>query len=145
MSTLSTLKLTAQTKQLKVSAVQQRRDKLARRLHEQIEFARAQANGTHYKPTKLRTVKDADGVRKQVETAKRIKSWLFIGDNGKTALCVRYGSKLLELAKGKFAIEIANDKDIVGTLETVSTAVLAGELDAAIVAAATKLRDGFGK
>jgi hypothetical protein len=66
-------------------------------------------------------------------------------DNGKLALCVRYGTKILELAKGKYAIEVASDKDLLSTLETVKSAVLAGELDTTIDNAANKLRAGFAK
>jgi len=51
---------------------------------------------------------------------------------------------VLELAKGKYAIEVGGEKDLVNVLEVVKTAVLGGELDAAIENAANKLRDGFG-
>jgi hypothetical protein len=145
MSTLNALKLTATTKPTQVSAVQQRRNKLAKRVWEQIELAKAQQAGTQFVATKFRTVKDADGMRKTVETSKRVKAWWFTGDNGKLAICVRYGSKVLELAKGKYAIEVGVEKELVNVLEVVKTAVLNGELDTAIDNAANKLRDGFGK
>ncbi len=144
MSTLNALKLTATTKPTQMSAVQQRRNKLAKRVWEQIELAKAQQAGTQFVATKFRTVKDADGIRKTVETSKRVKAWWFTGDNGKLAISVRYGSKVLELAKGKYAIEVGGEKDLVNVLEVVKTAVLGGELDAAIENAANKLRDGFG-
>ena len=76
---------------------------------------------------------------------KQIKQWWFITDNGKLALSVRYGARLLELAKGKFAVELASEKELVPTLEVIKAAVLAGELDTAIDAASSKLRDGFSK
>ena len=145
MSTLNALKLTATTKPTQVSAVQQRRNKLAKRVWEQIELAKAQQAGTQFVATKFRTVKDSDGVRKQVETNKRVKAWWFTADNGKLAVCVRYGSKVLELAKGKYAIEVGVEKELVNVLEVVKTAVLSGELDTAIDNAANKLREGFGK
>lgn len=146
LSTLGALKLSAVLKPTQMPAVQQRRNKLAKRLHEQMELARAQQAGAHYAPVKFRTIKDADtGARKQIETSKRVKAWWFTADNGKLALCVRYGTKILELAKGKYAIEIATANDLVSTLETVKTAVLAGELDTAIDNAANKLRAGFVK
>ena len=145
MSTLNALKLTATTKPTQVSAVQQRRNKLAKRVWEQIELAKAQQAGTQFVATKFRTVKDADGMRKTVETSKRVKAWWFTADNGKLAICVRYGSKVLELAKGKYAIEVGVEKELVNVLEVVKTAVLNGELDTAIDNAANKLRDGFGK
>ena len=145
MSTLNALKLTATTKPTQVSAVQQRRNKLAKRVWEQIELAKAHQAGTQFVATKFRTVKDADGMRKTVETSKRVKAWWFTADNGKLAICVRYGSKVLELAKGKYAIEVGVEKELVNVLEVVKTAVLNGELDTAIDNAANKLRDGFGK
>ena len=144
MSTLNALKLTATTRPTQVSDVQQRRNKLAKRVWEQIELAKAHQAGTQFVATKFRTVKDADGMRKTVETSKRVKAWWFTGDNGKLAISVRYGSKVLELAKGKYAIEVGGEKDLVNVLEVVKTAVLGGELDAAIENAANKLRDGFG-
>ena len=47
---------------------------------------------------------------------KRVKPWWFTAENGKLALHVRYGSRALELAKGKFAIEVASDRDLAATL-----------------------------
>ena len=146
MSTLAQLKLTAQSKPAQMSAIQQRRNKLVKRVWEQMELAKAQTQGSHYAPTKFRTVTDsATGARKQVETSKRVKQWWFTTETGKLALSIRYGSKVLELAPKKFAVELASDKDLVVTLELIKTAVLTGELDTAIDLAANKLRDGFTK
>jgi TRAP-type mannitol/chloroaromatic compound transport system substrate-binding protein len=70
---------------------------------------------------------------------------VFVGDNGKLAIAVRYGAKVLELAKGKYAIEIASTNEVVPTLQIIKTAVEAGELDVAIENASLKLREGFAK
>jgi len=143
---MSTLKLTAAQKPTQMSPVQQRRNKLAKRLWEQMELAKAQQAGTQYTATKFRTITDSQtGLRKQVETNKRVKAWWFIADNGKLSLSVRYGTKVLELAKGKFAVEVGAEKDLMGVLDVIKTAVLDGELDTAIDNAANKLRDGFGR
>lgn len=115
-----------------------------KRLWEQAELAKALTAGTNYAAKKLKTITDADGVRKQVETSKRVKAWWFVADNGKLSLSVRYGTKVLELAKGKFAVEVGSEKDLAGVLDVIKAAVLAGELDAAIEGAANKLRAGFG-
>ena len=64
---------------------------------------------------------------------------------GKLAISVRYGSRVLELAKGKYAVEVAVEADLAKTLDAIKSAVLAGELDAQIDAAATKLRAAFAK
>ena len=145
MATLATLKLSTAVKPTHMPAVQVRRNKLVKRLWEQAELARAQQSGTQFAPTKFRSIADpGTGLRKQVEVSKRVKQWWFTADNGKLALSVRYGSKILELAKGKYAVEIASEKELVPTLEIIKEAVLAGELDAQIEAASDKLRDGFG-
>ena len=144
MATLATLKLSGAVKPTHMPAIQVRRNKLAKRLWEQTELAKAQQAGTQFTATKFRTVVENDtGLRKQVEVNKRIKQWWFTTDSGKLALSVRYGARLLELAKGKFAVELASEKELVPTLEIIKAAVLAGELDAAIDAASTKLRAGF--
>jgi hypothetical protein len=146
MATLASLKLSGAVKPAHVSPVQLRRNKLARRIWEQIELARAQQAGTTFAPTKLRSVVDRDtGVRRQVETHKRVKPWWFTADNGKLAVSVRYGTRVLELAKGKWAVEVAAEKELLPVLEVLKAAVLDGELDAAIETASNKLRSAFGK
>ncbi len=145
MTALTGLKLTAAQKPTQMPPVQQRRNKMAKRLWEQMELARAQQTGSTFAPTKFHSVKDvATGERKQVETNKRVKAWWFVADNGKLVLSVRYGTKVLELARGKWAVEVGSEKDLVPRLELLKGAVLAGELDTQIEAAANKLRDGFG-
>ena len=74
-----------------------------------------------------------------------MKPWWFVGDSGKVCIEIRYGAKVIELSKGKTAIEIASPTALVETLETVKAAVLAGELDQQIEAASVKLREGFGR
>jgi hypothetical protein len=57
-------------------------NKLAKRLWEQIELAKAQQAGTTFAPTRLRSVVQNDtGQSRQVETIKRIKQWWFVTDN----------------------------------------------------------------
>jgi hypothetical protein len=146
MSTLNTLKLVASQKPTSLSPVLQRRNKLVKRIWEQIELAKAEQAGTTFAPVKFRSYTDKEtGARKQVEIYKRVKSWVFTTDNGKLALSVRFGPKVLELAKGKFAVEVGARSDVVNVLEFVKAAAENGELDAAIDNAAKKLRDGFAK
>jgi hypothetical protein len=58
---------------------------------------------------------------------------------------VRYGSKPIELAKGKNAIEVGSMDELVAALGAVKDAVHAGELDAQIEQASGSLRAGFAK
>jgi len=146
LSTLATLKLTDARKPNQVPQVVQRRNKLAKRVWQQIELAKAQEQGTQFRVAKFKSYTDTEtGMRKQVEQHVTIKPWWFTTDAGKLAISVRYGSRALELARGKFAVEVTQAKDLTATLDAIKTAVLAGELDSAIDAAATKLRAGFAK
>ncbi len=146
MATLSTLKLSAAVKPVSVPAVQLRRNKLVLRLWEQSELAKAQVAGTTFAPVKFRSVVEHDtGIRRQVEMPKRVKPWWFATESGKLALSVRYGTKVLELAKGKVAVEVGTEKDLVPTLEILEKAVEAGELDSQIELASVKLLAGFKK
>ena len=144
-TSLASLKFTTAKKPSQLSPVQFRRNKLVGRIAEQIELATAQAEGRTFSPTRQKTIKGEDGVRSTVQAPKRVKAWWFTSDNGKIALTVRYGAKTLELVKGKNAIEVASAAQLVPTLELLKAAADAGEMDAAIEAAGTALRKGFGK
>ena len=52
--------------------------------------------------------------------------------DGKVNLVVRYGSKPLEFAKGKNAIELASEAEVADTLRKLRDAVELGGLDAVI-------------
>jgi hypothetical protein len=124
----------------------QRRNKLSNQLWEQIELARASAEGKTFAPIRTRTVKDKlTGARTTVEAVKRVKQWWFVADNGKVCLQVRYGTRVLELAKGKNSIEIANGAELLSVLEVVKRSVESGELDTQIETASSAVRARFVK
>jgi hypothetical protein len=85
------------------------------------------------------------GERVAIETTKRVKEWFWTTPANKINLSVRYGSKTLELAKGKNAIELSTGDELLATLSLLKDAVIAGELDEAITNASDKLRAGFSK
>lgn len=143
MTALAALKLTNSRKPAHQPVIVQQRNKLAKRIWEQMELAKAQATGDTFASKRLKTVTGSDGIRRTVEVAKRVKPWWFVADNGKVCVNVRYGSKLIELAKGKTAVEVANAEDLIQTLELLKTAVTNGELDSQIEAASGQLRAGF--
>jgi len=144
MSTLSTLKLVAIKKPSHMPAIVIRRNKLSSKLWEQIQLAKSQLDGTPFVVMKYRSMVDREtGLRKQVELPKRIKPWWFQSEQGKVCVSVRYGSWTIELAKGKPSVEVASAQDLIKTLETIKSAVEAGELDAQIETASSSLRSGF--
>ena len=69
-----------------------------------------------------------------VQRSKRIRRWWNVKADGTVQLTIRYGSKLLELAKAKNAVEIASESELVSTLEQIRDAVEQGELDELIEA-----------
>lgn len=145
-SFLSNLKFTTSRKPRALPNVVKRRNKLLRKLTEQRELAMAQGEGRTYVPKRLRTVHDAaTGERTVREMPVRIKAWWWTGEKNETLLSIFYGNKTLELAKGKTAIEIADNKQLVSVLDTVIAATQNAELDVLIEAASIKLRDGFKK
>ena len=146
MTLLNTLKLTAARKVRAVPEVVKRRNKLLQKLGEQRALAEALLQGRHYAPKRLRSYKDADtGNRVLKEVPVRIKPWFWTGEKGEMLLTVQYGSRQIELTKGKSAVEVGSESNLLNVLDVLLTAVQNGELDAQIEAASTKLRDGFKK
>jgi predicted nicotinamide N-methyase len=126
--------------------VVQRRSKLTGKIEDQIAYAKALTSGGIYAAKRVKFVQDSEsGERKQVEIATRVKQWWWTAGNGKVMLALRYGSKPIELAKGKNAIEVGSMADLIATLETVKEAAHAGELDSQIEQASGALRAGFAK
>jgi hypothetical protein len=144
-SSLSALKLTTARKPRALPDVVKRRNKLLSKLKEQRELALAQSEGRTYVPRRLRTMRDADGNTTVREMPVRIKAWWWTGEKNETLLSVFYGSKTLELGKGKTAVEIANPRELVNTLDVLIIATQNAELDAQIDTASCKLRDAFKK
>ena len=145
MSTIASLKLSATKKSQAMNPAAHRRNKLCKKLWEQIQLAQAHLEGKEFNITRFRTVTDQDGLRRSVELPKRVRAWWWNGDNGKIALNVRSGAKVVEIAKGKSTIEVATHTDLIPTLELLKRAVEAGELDIQLESASVKLREGFVK
>lgn len=145
MSFIAKLKLVASKRERNLSPIIVRRNKLAAKIEEQLQLATAQKEGRLYAPKWIKNVTNADGERVSVETTKRVKEWYWTTPANKINLCVRYGSKTLELSKGKNAIELSSGDELLSTLSMLKDAVIAGELDDAITNASDNLRAGFSK
>lgn len=144
MNALNNLKLVAAKRPSAQPQIVLRRNRLIAKMWEQVELFKAQQAGTTFAPTKFRSVKDPEtGERRNVEVQKLVRAWWWTAENGKVCLHVRYGTKTLELAKGKTAIEIGTVDDLIQTFETLKAAVAAGELDTQIEAISGQMRSGF--
>lgn len=145
MSFIAKLKLVSSKRERNLSPIIVRRNKLAAKIEEQLQLATAQKEGRLYAPKRIKNVTNAEGERVAVETTKRVKEWYWTTPSNKINLSVRYGSKTLELSKGKNAIELSSGDELLSTLSMLKEAVIAGELDDAITNASDNLRAGFSK
>ena len=146
MSTLEALRLSTAKKPTHTPTAVIRRNKLSNKVWEQIQLAQSQIDGTTFVVKKFRTIKDTEtGLRKSVEIPKRLREWWFKNEQGKVCVAIKYGTRVLELAKGKHSIEVDNANELVKALELVKQAVEVGELDAEIEKASGAVRKGFGR
>ena len=143
MGNLDTLKLTDATRPKNQPPVVERRNKLSKKLWEQMELAKARNAGTNFTVKRFRTIKDLDGNVRSVERAKRIKPWWFTSNSGTLCVQVFYGSKALELASGKTAIEARDLAHVMEILGLIKHEVELGTLDTAIETASYLLRSRF--
>jgi hypothetical protein len=144
MNKLDALKLVAVKKPTHTPTIVIRRQKLASKVWEQIQLAKSQIEGTQFVVKKFRSFTDKEsGLRKQVEVPKRIREWWFKNEQGKVCVAIKYGTRVLELAKGKHSIEVANSNDLIRALELVKQAVELGELDQQLEHASGSVRKGF--
>ena len=103
-----------------------RRRKLIANNDEQILIA----TDSNYKPTKIKWVHNEDGTERKLEIPKRIRRWWTEQLGGTVLLKIRYENKLIELEKGKNAIELSSKVEIEPTLQSIKKAVDNGEFDA---------------
>ena len=144
---LSSLKVINAVKQVANDSTQFRREKLCKKLDEQINLAIAVSEGNTYTVKRQRNIKDKDsGLTTTVEVNKRVRQWWFVNrDTNKVALQLRYGTKVIEFAKGKNAIEVNSGEELITTLQKLREAVISGELDSQIEIAANTVKDRFKK
>ena len=125
MTLLNALTLTKFETDKALSPVLHRRQKLVAKIEEQIRHA----TDSSYQPTKQTWHKDAEGREQRVTVPKRVRRWWTVRSDGTVLLTVRYGSRALELAKGKNAIVVNSVNELPTVLKRLSEAVDKGEFD----------------
>jgi hypothetical protein len=83
-------------------------------------------------PNYIRTVRTwvkKDGERVMVDKHQRVAPWWRVHPNGTYALFVRSGLKPIEFEKGKMAIAVPSLDKLTSVIDTLITAIRAGELD----------------
>jgi hypothetical protein len=144
---LSSLKVINAVKQVATDSTQFRREKLCKKLDEQINLAMAVSEGNTYTVKRQRNIKDKEsGLTTTVEVNKRVRQWWFVNrDTNKVALQLRYGTKVIEFSKGKNAIEVNSGEELITTLQKLRTATMSGELDEIITTTSLLVKARFKK
>ena len=125
MALLKSLKLSPYNPTNRNNSFLKRRRKLIAKIDEQILLA----TDSNYRPTKIKWVHNEDGTERKLEIPKRIRRWWTEQLGGAILLTIRYGNKVIELEKGKNAIELSSKAELEPTLQSIKKAVDNGEFD----------------
>ncbi len=101
-----------------------RRAKVIARLEEQEQLL----NNPNFART-VRTSVQKDGEKTVVEKQQRVMPWWRVLPDGSYAFFVRSGLKPIEFDRGKTAIAVSSLDKLPSIIDTIITAVRAGELD----------------
>lgn len=129
MSILQKLTLVEPPKRAVVSPEVRLRQNMAVAIGVQIALAEHEAEGKPFVRKQLRWVTGESGQREKREVPVRTKRWYGADESGKVHIQLFYGTRPVELAKGKRAIQVPSQAQLVPTLTALRDAVLAGELD----------------
>lgn len=141
---MSTLKLSASRKPKSTPDIVLRRNKLILKLSEQKEALLAKQQGCHFASTRLRTFTNrVTGEKVTREAPIRIKPWFWVDESGKVQVRVIYGNRVLELAKGKHAVEVGTEERLLETFDALIKAVQNGEMDEQLLMASQYIRSIF--
>ena len=83
MATLNTLKFITAKRSTQLPVAVQRRNKLLKRLDEQLQNARAIAEGKTFSVMRKRRVVDITGITTYAEMPKQLRTWWWSQENGK--------------------------------------------------------------
>jgi hypothetical protein len=119
------LNFVALPKNFRNDPVMKRREKML----SQLEQQRNLAMDPGYTIVQQRWVRDENGVKQPIERHKQIKRWWLRNGMGDCLLIIRYGSRVLELQKGKAAIDVGGEANLVSVIEEIMRMTKEGELD----------------
>lgn len=93
-------------------------------------------------PGYVRTVQrtaEVDGAKQAVVRRQRVRPWWKTEASGQLLMSIKFGSKPIEFEKGKTGIVVPSKEKLPAVIDTLISAIRAGELDDHF-AAASKLR-----
>jgi hypothetical protein len=114
-----------------------RRDKLVAALQEQRSVHEAAVRGEDHMLERSKWMTNSEGQRVLVKTQRRARPWFFEQDGGWYVQC-RYGARVIAADGKNNAVFVKSLKEVGTVLDVFVAAAQAGELDAAITAAADR-------
>lgn len=109
-------------KPVKVDVITLRRQKLVRRIDQQVGFVRSMIEGNNPRG-----------------------SWVWMDETGTYFVPIKYGRHPLELKKGMFSVQCQDLDHVEAALCAMRALVLQGDFDAQLQKASTDIRSRFGK
>ena len=113
-----------------------KRSKFISRVSEQLEIANHLMNGEQIPFTSFN-----DPV--SLKRPRKISPWWWTDKDGKYLMTIKYGSKVIELAKGKTAVQAETLDQIIEVLKSLKLATSNGELDLHLTQASELIRKKF--
>jgi hypothetical protein len=83
-------------------------------------------------PAYIRTVQrmaEVDGQKQPVVRKQRVKPWWKTDPSGQVVMSIKFGAKPIEFEKGKAGVAVPSKDKLPGVIDTLISAVRAGELD----------------
>jgi hypothetical protein len=116
-----------------------KRSKFISRVSEQLEIANLLMKGEQIPFTSFH---DPVSLRR-LRRPRKVSPWWWTDKDGKYLMTVKYGSKVIELAKGKPAVQAETLDQIIEVLKSLKLATSNGELDLHLTQASELIRKKF--
>lgn len=129
MTHLSKLSLSNSSRKQPISPVARKRLNLIRKLDLQILAANAELKDEEFLEDIRKWVRGEEGDRQQVTEQRAVRKWWRQHHTGAWMITLRDGAKELPLLEDKNSVEIGEIANLVDALETIRSAVIAGEID----------------
>jgi hypothetical protein len=113
-----------------------KRSKFISRVSEQLEIANLLMKGEQIPFTSFN---DPVSLRRP----RKVSPWWWTDKDGKYLMTIKYGSKVIELAKGKSAVQAETLDQIIEVLKSLKLATSNGELDLHLTQASDLIRKKF--
>ena len=113
-----------------------KRSKFISRVSEQLEIATSLMKGEQIPFTSFQ-----DPV--SLKRPRKVSPWWWTDKDGKYLMTIKYGSKVIELAKGKSAVQAETLDQIIEVLKSLKLATANGEMDLHLAQASEFIRNKF--